>query len=1100
MQRSNLSNHECELGADMQFSLLGPVRVQGADGVVDVRGVLRRTLLAVLLLDADAVVSNDRLGVHLWGDDAPGSAGAPLYNQVTRLRQALGEAGDRIKAAPPGYLIHVEPGELDLHVFAERREAGGRSLAAGDWAAAEAEYAAALALWRGEPLADLPALADHPMVQRLAEDRLQVTGGLIEARLNLGRHDEVIDELVKLTARHPLHQSFHGQLMLAHYRAGQRTAALDAYSAMEQTLVDELGIEPSADLRELYERILNSDESLLRIPSPAVAPASPRRQLPADTRLFTGRASELDELLDLAESASAGTSAGAAVLSALNGMGGVGKTALAIHVAHRVSESFPDGQLFLDLHGHTAGLEPLRPLDALHQMLRSLDVPPQAIPEELAECAALYRSTLAGSKTLIVLDDAAGADQVRPLLPAEPGCFVLITSRAILTGLDDARTIGLDLLSVADSVALLRKVAGPNRVPEDDPALTELVDLCGRIPLGIRIAGARLRHNRNLRVEDLVARLRSDGDRLENLRDEDRNLTALFDASYADLDEAERRLFRLLGHMPGPDADVYAAANLIGTDLRTAESLLESLLEHNLVLRPEDGRYRLHDLLRVYARARADNAPEDTDAALTRLLDYYRHTSLAADRLLTSRVRAHLTDEIVGAAPESAPEFPDEDDALAWCATELSNLLAVLAVEGISPARRIALTTALATFLFRRGPWPLAAELHQKAASVAHEAGDALSEGEALIQLCQVQQASGQVRAAIETCDRALAVFRSVGNLRGTAVALDYAADVRISAGEFDVAMDLGEQAYTAYRELGDKRGMADAQWSLGRVKQRLVSAAVGAEYLKRALGLYEEIGITAGVAVINFELARMAFNVGRYAEAAERASGSVHIFREKGYRQNECIGTLDLAHILSALGRFAEATELLDAGVLIAREIGFRVGETIALSNRGKIHMAMGDFQAAADASSAALEIYREVGDQYGQVLMCHDLGSYKHALGDYAGARELLDEALTLLGEMSDAEMRASTLIRLGALEADTIGPDAGIARHRAAIELLSDGSYPPVMADALAGLALLLAPTDPAAARTELRKAVAMYEEMGAWQKDRAAAYLAELEAGA
>ena len=1084
----------------MRFSLMGPVRVEGAEGVLDIRGNLRRTLLAVLLLHADTVVSSDRLVEHLWGEDSPASPAAPLYNQVMRLRQSLGEAGERIKAAPPGYLIHVEPGELDLQIFAQRREAGRRFLASGAWAAAEAEFAAALDLWRGEPLADLPSLAGHPIVQRLAEDRLQVTGGLIEARLNLGRHDEMIEELVMLAARHPLHQSFHAQLILALYRAGQRSAALDAYRALEKTLVDELGIEPSAELQDLHDRILNSSETLLGATSPATATtAGPRRQLPADTRLFTGRVHEVSELVDLAASASAGTVAGATVLSALNGMGGVGKSALAIHAAHRVSESFPDGQLFVDLRGHTAGMEPLLPLDALHQLLRSLDVPHQAIPEDLAECSALYRSTLAGTKTLIVLDDAAGADQVRPLLPDEPGCFVLITSRAILTGLNDARSIGLDLLPEDDSVALLRKVAGPNRVPADHPALTELVDLCGRIPLGIRIAGARLRHNRDLRVEDLVAQLRSDGERLEHLRDDDRNLTALFDASYDDLDEAEQRLFRLLGLVPGLDTDVYAAANLIGSDLRTVERLLDTLLEHNLLREHERGRYRLHDLLRVYARARADgDSAGDTDAALTRLLDYYRHAALAADRHITSRTRIHLTASVVGAVPEQSPEFSDEDHASSWLAAELSNIRAAIALEGIAPAHLIALTTALATFLYRRGPWPLATDLHQRAISVARETGDGLSEGEALIQLCQVQQASGQIHPAIETCERALAVFRALGDLRGTALALDYAADIRISSGEFDLAMEMGEQALVAYRELGDKRGMADTLWSLGRVKQRLVNTDVGAEHLKEALALYVEIGNAAGEAVINFELARMAFNLGRYAEAAERASGAVRVFHEKGFRQNECAGALDLGHILFALGEFAEATELVDRGLRLAREIGFRFGEASSSSTRGKILMATGDHRAAADASATALEIYRELGDQYGEALMLHDLGQSKHALGELVAANELLSAALDVFQEMGNVEMHASTLIRLGALEADTSGVQVAIERHREAMEMVGDGSYPPVMADALAGIARLLAPTDRPAALTELRKAVELYREMGAWQKDQASAYLAELEA--
>jgi DNA-binding SARP family transcriptional activator len=1087
----------------MKFSVLGPVRVEGDGGVLEIRGMLRRTMLAVLLLHADTVVSSDRLAEHLWGAEAPSSAGAPLYNQVMRLRQALGEAGDRVRAAPPGYLIHVGPGELDLREFAERRESGSRAHAAGRWAEAEQEYAEALGLWRGEPFADLPALADHPAVRGLTEDRLQVTSGLIEARLNLGRHREVVDDLVTLVERHPLHQSFHSQLMLALYRAGRRSEALDAYGALRQVLVDEMGIEPSAEIQDLHERIRDGDETLLHGASPATKTTAPgpRRQLPADTRLFTGRTGELNALFDLGMSVSAGAGASTAVISALNGMAGVGKSALAIHVAHRISESFPDGQLFVDLHGHTAGMKPLRPLDALHQLLRSLDVAPQLIPEDLAECAALYRSTLVGTKTLIVLDDAAGTGQVGPLLPGEPGCFVLVTSRSILTGLDSAQSISIDVLPEEDSVALLRKVAGSDRVPADHPALSDLVELCGRIPLAIRIAGARLRHHLSLTVEDLVARMRGDRDRLEHLRDDDRSLTALFDASYDDLPEAEQRLFRFLGLVPGPDVDAYVAANLIDSELGTAGLLLESLLERSLLTEHGPGRYRLHDLLRVYARGRAAAvSADDANAALTRLLDYYRHTALAADRWYTTRIRSHLTESVVGHAPESAPGFPDEERASAWLATELPNLLAAIALEGIAPAYQIALTTALATFLYRHGPWPLAVGLHETAASVAREAGDRLSEGHALVELSQVQTVSGQVQTAIDTCERALVVFRSIDDLHGIATALDFTADFRTFTGEFEHAMEQGEQALALYRELGDKTGMATTLWNLGRIRQRIVDPSAGAELLKEALGLFIEIGSTRGEALISGELARGAYYEGRFAAAAELSASAVRVFHESGHRQNECMATLDLSRSRLALGDFAKARELQERSLALSREAGFRFGEATAIDIRGDIHAALGDHLAGADAKQLALQMFQELGDQYGEAMSCHGLGRSKHAVGDFAEAVELFGKALDIFREVEDVESEASTLVHLGALAADTSGSDAALTRYRQALEIIGGRKHPLVVAEALEGIARCLAPTDPDAALIELRKAVALYREMGVWQAARAAAFLAKLEASA
>jgi DNA-binding SARP family transcriptional activator/predicted negative regulator of RcsB-dependent stress response len=1087
----------------MQFSLMGPMCVTNAHGAVELRGTLRRTLLAVLLLHADTVVSNDQLVEHLWGEGIDlSSVSASLYNQITRLRHSLGDAGDRIRAVPPGYLIHVEPGELDLQVFTERREAGRRCLAAGECAAAEAEFAAALSLWRGEPLADLPSLAGHPLVQRVGEDRLQVEGGLVEARLNLGRHAEVLEDLEALVARYPLHQSFHGQLMLAHYRAGRRSAALDAYRSLERTLVDELGIEPSTELQDLHDRILRGDESLSRVPTAAAATAAnPRRQLPADTRLFTGRVSEMDELFEFGASASGGAKAGATVISALNGMGGVGKSALAIHIAHRISGSFPDGQLYVDLHGHTTGMKPLGPLDALHQLLRSLGVPPEQISDDLAECGALYRAALAGTRTLIVLDDAAGADQVRPLLAAEPGCFTLITSRTALTGLDDARSITLDVLPEPDAVALLRKVAGPHRVPEDHPAVTELVQLCGLIPLGIRIVGARLRHQRNLRIEDLVARLRGESGRLENLRDEERNLSAVFDTSYEVLDEPQQRLFRLLSLVPGPDADIYAAANLIGSDLRTTERLLDALVEHSLVLIHAHGRYRLHDLLRVYARGRAEaGCAEDGEAAVNRLLDYYRRSALAADRQLTIRARPHLTGSIVGQADGVCPQFPDQAAASAWFTAELPSLVAAATMEGLDPARLIALTTALATFLSRRGPWPLAAQLHEAAASAAREAGDSLSEGAALLEWAQIRHASGQVQTAIETGEQALAVYRRVGDRHGIASALDLIADFLTATGDFERAMAQSEQALGLYRELGDKYGMATTLWSLGRIAQRVVDSRTGATLLKEALDIFVEIGSTQGEALISGELARGAYNEGRFSEAAELSRRAMSVFREVGHQQNECMATLDLSRILLALGRFEQASELQERGLNLSREIGFRFGEATAIDIRGELLAALGEHADAAEHLRESLAMSREMGDQYGEAALCRELGASVHALGDYSAAAELLGTALDIFREVDDVESEAFTLVRLGALEADTVGTRAALERYRQALEHLSGHNHPIVVAEACEGIARCLAADDPAAALNELRKSVALYRDMGAWQAERASSLLAELEASA
>ncbi|MFC1415970.1 AfsR/SARP family transcriptional regulator [Streptacidiphilus cavernicola] len=600
---------------------------------------------------------------------------------MLRLRRQLGrEAGARIRTVAPGYRVDVLDGELDEAEFLLGCRTGHSLLARGDHQGASRALAAALALWRGDPLTDLPQTADVLVrVRQLLETRLTAWQDRIAADLSLGRHQELVPELRGLAGAHPLREALHGQLMLALYRSGRQAEALEAFQALRRTLVDELGVEPSGPLRHLHSRILGSDPALGPDPVPrpdsgqgggaegaepeahapvtipdgadAVAAASgPRnsgsgvRQLPADTRAFTGRSGELLTLLALAEQADAagadgpdGPDVGTVVVSAIDGMGGVGKTALVVHAAHRLAERFPDGQLFLDLHGHTPGRAPLTSAEALGRLLRSLGADPRSIPGEPGERAAFYRDRLAGTRTLILLDNAASTAQVRPLLPGAPGSLVLITSRRRLAGLDDADPLHLDPLSRAEARALLHTVAGTERLPVGNPATEEIISLCGCLPQALRIIAARLRHHPVLRPEELAALLRDEKARLDHLSDGERSLVVDFDCSYSALPAAEQLLFRRLSLVPGADFDGCAAAALLGPaatgrEPADAERLLESLLDRNLLVQQAPGRYRFHDLVQLYARGVAAGAgaggPEawEHEAARERLLDYYAGT------------------------------------------------------------------------------------------------------------------------------------------------------------------------------------------------------------------------------------------------------------------------------------------------------------------------------------------------------------------------------------------------------------------------------------------------------------------------------------------
>jgi DNA-binding SARP family transcriptional activator/tetratricopeptide (TPR) repeat protein len=899
----------------MRFGLLGPVMVERDGALSDVKSAMPRTVLAVLLLNANTVVSAEQLIEAVWDENPPASATASLHNHVMRLRRFLGdEGGGRIRSVAPGYVLDVEPGELDLDVFASRCAAGRTAARLGRWAEAAQDLAAGLALWRGEPVADVPgAVGRDARVLQLVEARLQAREGWVEAELELGRHREVIGELGVLAAEYPLREVFHGQLMLALYRADRQAEALDVFQALRRTLVDELGVEPSASIQELHRRILNADPQLA---TPAPAPTPPpaegapsagggvgagagadpiaagrtvgsHYQLPADTRVFTGRARELNELIGLASAPGpAGAGAGTVVICAVDGMGGIGKTTLAVHAAHRVREHFPDGQLFLDLRGYTAGLEPMSAGEALDWLLRSLGVPPEEVPQDLGDRAAHYRDRLAGTRTLIILDNVVDPARILPLLPSGPGCLVLVTSRRPLVGLDGPHEMVLDVLPQPDAVALLHKVAGSGRVPEHHPAIDELIALCGYVPLAIRIAAARLRHHRVLRIEDVVAQLRDETSRLGRSQGQERDPTAVFESSYIALPPAEQDLFRQLGLVPGPDIDAYAAANLADTDHRAAERLLECLLDHNLLIQHTPGRYRFHDLIRVYAHARAAEDPSvDCEAALDRLLDYYQHVGFVADGFLARHTRPGQPSVVT--TPAATPQLSDRAAAIAWMRTERDDLVAAIAdVKGSQADRAtrvVSLTAALAAFLQEEGPWAQAAALHRAAVGAARELGDRLSEANALGDLGRVMESAGDHAAAAAEYERALALYREMGSQLGEANVLHDVGRARLAAGDFTAAVDPLERSLTLFRELGDVRGQAEVLNSTAELTAKTVGQHEALKLYRQALDLARQAQSRLAEAHALQGAARCAERIGDRPAALADLGEAVAIYQHTG-------------------------------------------------------------------------------------------------------------------------------------------------------------------------------------------------------------------------
>lgn len=617
----------------LDFRLLGPLEVVAEGAPLPLGSRRQQGLLAALLLDADRVVTIDRLVSAVWWKPPP-SASSNLRSYVTALRRALHQGEkrtDRLLTYPSGYRLATAPGELDLSRFEDLVALGDTALHTGDARRAVERLGQALALWRGHPLEGiLLGQGLQSQAVRLEERRLAVVERHLEARLALGQHDVAVAELRGLVAANPLRERFWAQLMLALYRLGRQGDALAVYAQVRGHLADELGIDPGPELQRLQGQILRADPALATgaATGPAVVvarghnepPTLPPRQLPRASAAFTGRHGELARLQRLLRS----TRQGSVAIAAITGTPGVGKSALAIHAAHHVADRFADGQLYLDLHGATPGLPPLDPLDALGRMLRSLGVGHGQIPADVDEAAARFRTLTAGRRLLVVLDNAHDAAQVRLLLPASPGCTALVTGRRALGMLEGARLLDLALLPHDEAVELLARIAGPERIRAEPKAAAEVVRYCGLLPLAIQIAGTRLADRPTWPVRELASRLADPAGRLDELTVGDLAVRASFEVSLTALrtspDPVDRQAAAALGLLSlsnSADFGLETAAMLLNRSRLTTQMLLERLVDARILETPRSHRYRFNDLLRLYAHEQA-STPTAQDNRLAR--------------------------------------------------------------------------------------------------------------------------------------------------------------------------------------------------------------------------------------------------------------------------------------------------------------------------------------------------------------------------------------------------------------------------------------------------------------------------------------------------
>ncbi len=942
-----MSARTSERDSGLRFRILGPLEVRSGEAWTPIGASKWRSLLAVLLLNHGQVVSTERLTDELWGDEPPAKPANLIATYMRRLRVLIDDPDGRVLVTrAPGYRSVVDGDALDALRFARLVVAGRTALADGAAARAVELLSEALDLFRGPPLADVP-FSDLVTTEanRLEESRVAALGMRLEAEIESGDGAGTVAELCRLTTDNPLREELWALLMRALCAAGRQAEALEAYERARTVIGEELGVDPGPGLRQLHQEILAADArpaprpakpagpAGAAEPGPApqtVRPASPAlSQLPADVPDFTGRADQVEYLCRLFSGLPEdGNDAGAVVVSLIAGAGGLGKTTLAVRVAHRLRDKFPDGQLYVDLRG--ASHQPAASAEVLARFLRQLGVDGDQVPAGEDERAGLYRTRLAGRRVLIVLDDAHDAAQVRPLVPGSVSCGVLVTSRNLMPELAGGRLVDLDVLDTAEARALLAKIVGADRLNAEPDATDRLLAACAGLPLAIRIAGVRLAGRTGWTVASLAAKVADERRRMDEFKVGDLAVRACFQVSFDSLPAARpgqpdpARTFRLLGLWHGPFISLPAAAALLAEPEDLAADSLEMLVDAHLLQSLAADRYRLHDLLRVYAaeKAEAEETGPDRDAAVHRVLTWYLHTAAAAGRVISPQhARVPLDDSHPVPPP---PTFESLEQALDWCESARANLVAAASQAAAGGMHEIAwkLPAAMMSFFYRRGHWADWGATHEGGLNSARVLGDRMAEAWMLNNLGMVFGLQRKEQA-VACFEEALAIYREIGDQSGEFRAANNVAQACLRVRRFPQALEAARQALAVQRQAGDRYGEGIALGNLGDACRALGRHDEAIGHLEQALEIFRELDDQHSQADSLSDLGDVYLAVGRLDDALSCLRASLAIWRANGerYGQASTLGRVGLAQ--KHAGRLAEACELLSEAHFILAELG---------------------------------------------------------------------------------------------------------------------------------------------------------------------------------
>ena len=982
----------------MEFRILGPLEVRSGGHPIRIGGARQQRLLAQLLLAPNRIVPVERLIDEVW-ESPPQSVRQQLHNAVGSLRRTLAEhlPNVRITWTDVGYQLVVPKAAIDVNQFSSHVQAAKQAETEGRLADAVTGLRAALDLWRGDPLAGLGGASIENTAAVLHEKRLTAVEDLMSLRLRAGETSSVIGELRQHLAEHPLRDSLRISLMQALHRSGRQADALAVYDEGRRMLREQLGLDPSPRLRETHATVLRGTADAAPepvLPEPhEISSRSPaaRSYLPYDTNDFSGRTAELAELLAVIN----GTSPTAVAISAVDGMGGVGKTTLAVHLGHRIAADYPDGHYFIDLHGFTAGADPVSSERALDALLANSGLPPELVPSTLDGRSALWRSRMAGQRIVLIIDNAVDAAHVRPLLPGTAGALVVITSRRKLTALEGAIPMSLDVLPPEDAVTLFTRIVGVQRAAVDQAHVKIAVELCGYLPLAIRIAAARLRDRTGWTAADLVNRLRDHAQRTKFLQVEDRNVMAALKVSYRYLPPPRQRMFRLLGLNPAASFDAYVAAALTGLPLDEVEDHLDALFNDNLLKQNSPGRFHFHDLIRDCSRqllAEEEDSAQQRDA-LARLLDYHLHTTHVWSQDLHNTI--YRDAPRVDHVPEYVRTAHTAQQSLEFLNEEYGNITAVAQFAADNKWHRHAwqLACTVQPLLKLHNYSGRAYELFKSGAEAARASGDVRGEAACLQGLSAVCRDHRSHDEAVGHIQQALTLSRQAGQLDDETAHLVDLGNLYFQDNRFIDARDIFLTAEPLTISTGNTFLALAVANNLGLICRNLGEFDRALTHLRRAEKLVTAEDARAAQ-FISWSIGSVLHAAGAYEEALLEFNRGLRM--AAGISYSEALALLGLCGVNRSLGNLTDSLDQGRRALILARRHELRFIECDVLSSLGETALAMNDLDRAEQSFTHARDLAERSGWAGYQARAAEGLAHVSFVSGRLDAAREHWEQAI--------------------------------------------------------------------------------------------------------